>query len=51
MSCMKDWHMSFNEVDNMELELLFELIATNNKIQDSLLPENKLVPIDEVLPI
>ena len=36
---MKDWNMSFNEVDNMELELLFELIATNNKIYDSLLPE------------
>ena len=35
----------------MELELLLELIATQNKVDESLLPENKLVSIDEVLPI
>ena len=48
---MKSFNMSFEEIDNMELELLLELIATQNKVDESLLPENKLVSIDEVLPI
>ena len=48
---MKSFNMSFVEIDNMELELLLELIATQNKVDESLLPENKLVSIDEVLPI
>ena len=48
---MKSFHMPFEEIDNMELELLLELIATQNKIDDSLLPENEILSIDEVLPI
>lgn len=51
ISCMKSFQMSFEEIDNIELELLLELIATQNKIEESLLPENEIKSIDEVLPI
>ena len=48
---MKAFNSSFEQIDKMDLELLFELVAVQNKVAESLLPENKLVYIDEILPI
>lgn len=48
---MKSFNMSFDEIDNMDLELLLDLICTQNKIDESLKPENEIKSIDEVLPI
>jgi len=43
--------MSFTEIDNMEIDLLLDLIITQNKIDESFLPENQIMAIDNVLPI
>ena len=51
LGCMKAFNSSFEQIDKMDLELLFELVAVQNKVAESLLPENKLVYIDEILPI
>ena len=43
--------MTFEEIDGMELELLLELSVVQGKIEESLLPENQIASIEDVLPI
>ena len=48
---MKAFNSSFEQIDNMDFELLLELVSVQNKVEESLLPENQKVYIDEILPI
>ena len=47
----KTLKISFEEIDKMELEFLLDLVATQNKLDEALDPDNRIYSIDEVLPI
>ena len=47
---MKTFNSSFNEIEEMELELIFEMMAVKNKIEENdQEPKDNLKYIDEVL--
>ena len=50
ISCMKAFRMSFEEIDELELDVLLDLIKVQNKIEESRNPQNRTVYIDEILP-
>ncbi|MBR1730696.1 MAG: hypothetical protein IJ728_14365 [Selenomonadaceae bacterium] len=47
---MKTFNSSFNEIEEMELELIFEMMAVKNKIEENdQEPKDNIKYIDEVL--
>ena len=45
----KEFSMSFAEIDEMDLELMLELSALQEKVKEETDPENRTYYIDEIL--